>query len=79
MLMESSKEFGTAYMDKLRLVVPTGTGSAVLPTVRGMQPVAPTIDAATTTRNRCFDLVMVGPRFEVRKQPRPAVFAGLYV
>src|SRR5690349_9854814 len=36
-LIESSKEFGTTYMDMLRVVVPTGTGFAVLPTVSGMQ------------------------------------------
>ena len=65
LLMESSTEFGTTYIDVLRTVVPTGTGSAVLPTVSGMQPAAQTIDNAPATRIRRFNFnVMIQPRLE---------------
>lgn len=65
MSTESSKEFGTTYTDVLWTVVPTGTGSAVLPTVSGMQPAVWMIDNAAPTRNTNLN-VMIQPRVEVR-------------
>ncbi len=76
--MESSKEFGTTYIDMLWTVVPTGTGWAVLPTVSGMQLDVQTIDSAAPARNATFH-VMIQPRLELRLQPRAPLHAGLYV